>query len=162
MHKVIQINYEEYPNSLELSQADQELLALARATTAKAYAPYSNFQVGAAARLSDGSMHSGSNQENASYPVCVCAEHSLFLKLSAMFDNFIVESMAISYVSLAGKSDVPAAPCGKCRQFLFEYEKSRLPKPIRVILSGSQGKVLVVNSIADLLPLSFSAENLGV
>lgn len=156
MQKQIIFNYEEYGSSKELTSADAELLAAARTITPNAYAPYSQFQVGAAARLSNGNIYTGTNQENVSYPVGMCAEQSLMLGITTRFKEFKISSLAISYTNLNGLSDKPISPCGKCRQFLSEFE-SRMQLPIRIILSGQTGKVYIVNSVSDLLPLSFGS-----
>lgn len=159
MRKELIIEYEEFVSSNELNGLDRELLEQARDATRLAYAPYSNFQVGAAARLIDGSIFRGANQENASYPVCMCAEQTLVLSLANELELNKIESLAVSYNALNGSSNTPASPCGKCRQFLSEFEL-RAKSPIRIIMSGMSGKVRVVSSIADLLPLAFSAEDM--
>ena len=156
MQQQIIINYQEYTSVAELSAPDAELLAMARSATSNAYAPYSQFFVAAAARLSNGAIHCATNQENASFPVGVCAEQALFMGLSSM-GNLSVTTLAVSYANQRGSSAVPLAPCGKCRQFLLEFENNRWGQPIRVIMSGQTGLIRVVNSIEDLLPLAFSA-----
>lgn len=151
--------YEVYETADDLSPADTALVEEARKITAKAYAPYSNFLVGAVARLNNGKHISGTNQENASYPVGMCAERAL-LSMVAMEDvNEPIETMAISYNNLNGESDRPISPCGMCRQSLSEYE-SRTKQPIRLILSGQSGKVFVLESAGQLLPLSFGSDDL--
>ncbi len=159
MKKQWVLDYEEYNSSEELSLQDQELLNVARGATKNAYAPYSQFLVAAAARLEDGTIHTGTNQENASYPVGMCAEQTLILGLTTKYNQFKINSIAVSYSNLNGSSNHPVSPCGKCRQFLNEFE-SRLQAPIRIIMSGLSGKVWIVNSIADLIPLAFSSDAL--
>jgi len=143
----------------ELSQEDQQLLNEARRATDHAYAPYSNFHVGAAAKLSNGKIITGSNQENASFPVGICAERVLLGTASSLHPGLAIETMAISYASKIVKSDHPISPCGMCRQSLQEFE-SRMKKPIRLILGGMQGKIYVINSASQLLPLAFTSEEL--
>jgi len=144
----------------ELSQDDQHLLNEARRVTETAYAPYSNFHVGAAAKLSNGRIITGSNQENASFPVGICAERVLLSTASSLCPDTAIETMAVSYQSKAVKSDHPISPCGMCRQSLQEFE-SRLKKPIRLILGGMKGKIYVIQSVSQLLPLGFTSEELG-
>src|SRR6476661_7672452 len=118
-----EFNYTVYKTSEELPESLQELLGKARAVTEQAYAPYSNFQVGAVALLANGEMVSGSNQENASFPVGLCAERVLLATASSLFPKIPIQTMAISYKSDHVKSDHPISPCGICRQTLQEYEE---------------------------------------
>jgi cytidine deaminase len=159
--KTITVTYNVFKNITELALSDAQLLQKAQEATALAYAPYSKFYVGAAARLKNGEIIVGSNQENASYPVGTCAERALLAYAANVFNEFAVEAMAISYTSLSGKSEIPISPCGMCRQYLVEYEK-RYNHPIRLILGGFEGEVYVLESAGLLLPLSFTAESLNL
>jgi len=132
----------------------------ARNVTDKAYAPYSNFHVGAAAKLENGKIVTGTNQENASYPVGICAERVLLSAISSLYEGIPVETMAVSYQSKKMKSDHPISPCGMCRQALQEFE-GRTGRPIRLILAGMEGEIYIINSASQLLPLAFSSEELG-
>jgi cytidine deaminase len=154
-----EFSFEVFEGIDELSQEDQQLLNEARRATDNAYAPYSNFHVGAAARLSNGKIVTGSNQENASFPIGICAERVLLSAASSLHPNVGIETMAISYASKIVKSDHPISPCGMCRQSLLEFE-SRMKENIRLILAGMQGKVYVVQSVSQLLPLAFTNEEL--
>ncbi|MBA2249706.1 MAG: cytidine deaminase [Chitinophagaceae bacterium] len=151
--------FEEYNSADELKQDDAFLLNEARSATQFAYAPYSNFQVGAAAKLINGEVVIGSNQENASYPVGICAERVLLSSASSQYPNIAIDTIAISYNNMKGTSNTPASPCGICRQTISEYQE-RGKRAIRLILSGMEGKVIIVSNAADLLPLSFSAEDM--
>ncbi|MBX2930361.1 MAG: cytidine deaminase [Chitinophagaceae bacterium] len=151
-------DFEIYSSFNELSDADAALLTMAQKAAENAYAPYSNFHVGAAALLNNGEMLTGSNQENASYPVGTCAERVLLGNIATMFPNIPLQTMAISYFNDKGKSVHPISPCGMCRQYLLEYEK-RVNQPIRLILGGKEGKIFIIKSAAELLPLNFSAED---
>lgn len=142
-----------------LTQDDLQLLNQAVEAAQKAYAPYSNFLVGAAARLSTGSIVTGSNQENASYPVGVCAERVLLGLIGSQYPNIPIEAMAITYQSNKRSSNEPVSPCGMCRQALVEYE-SRSQHPIRLILAGLSGDVLLIESSRLLLPLAFESSYL--
>ena len=143
----------------ELNTEDAELLREARKVTKFAYAPYSNFKVGAFARLQNGETVSGTNQENASYPAGICAERTLLSTASSLFPGVGIETIAITYDNLNGKSDKPASPCGICRQSLVELQ-DRTKKPIRIILSGMEGNVQIIENARDLLPLVFGADDL--
>lgn len=156
--KKIQIEYETFNDISELTANDAELLRTARSITAQAYAPYSQFYVGAAARTAKGIV-TGTNQENASYPVGICAERTLLSTASSIFPGLALEAMAVSYDNKNGSSDRPVSPCGMCRQALLEYE-SRGGQPLRIILSGLSGEIIVLKSVSDLLPFAFSEKQL--
>jgi cytidine deaminase len=155
----IKFTVEVYDSSDELKEDDAFLLSEARSVTQFAYAPYSNFQVGAVARLENGEVVSGTNQENASYPAGICAERSLLSTSASNHPGIAINTMAITYNNLNGTSDTPVSPCGICRQTLSEFQ-NRFQKPIRIILSGMKGKVQIIENAALLLPLAFSSEDL--
>lgn len=152
--------FEVYDSMESLPEKDAWLLNEARKVTQHAYAPYSHFQVGAIARLASGEIVTGSNQENASFPIGLCAERVLLATAASLYPNVVIETIAISYHNDNGESDHPISPCGICRQSLLEYE-SRVNHPIRLILGGMEGRVYVIDKAAMLLPLSFSAEDLN-
>ena len=155
----IQLEYEIYNSIENLNSSDHLLLKEAREITTVAYAPYSNFQVGAVALLTNGEKIKGTNQENASFPVGICAERTLLASAAMIHTHVPIQTMAIAYHNLNGKSEVPVSPCGMCRQALNEYE-NRTQHPIRLILSGMEGKVFIIEKASSLLPLSFNGEAL--
>ena len=155
-----EFDYEVFNDISELSEKDAWLLTEERNITKEAYAPYSNFYVGAAAILANGEIVVGTNQENAAYPVGICAERVLLGSVATLHPNIPIESLAISYDGDDVKSDHPISPCGMCRQALLEYE-TRLNKPIRLILSGQEGKIFVIKSASLLLPFAFTNKELG-
>jgi cytidine deaminase len=157
-HK-FEFNYKVYDNISELPEEHQWLLSEAREVTADAYAPYSNFHVGAVARMANGEIVAGSNQENASFPVGLCAERVLLASISSIFPKVPIDTIAISYKSEHQKSDHPISPCGICRQSLQEFE-SRVKHPVQLILGGMEGPVYVIDSASRLLPLAFTSEEL--
>jgi cytidine deaminase len=123
------------------------LISAARSVQARAYAPYSNFRVGAALESSDGTVFLGCNVENASYGLTICAERSaVFAAVSAGATRFR-RAVVVSDV------DPPAAPCGACRQVLAEFG---LDLPIDGV--GSKGTVRW--RLSDLLPAAFGPEQL--
>lgn len=154
-----QFQYESYDSSAELPEADRLLVEEARQVTSKAYAPYSHFHVGAVARMKNGQKVSGTNQENAAYPVGICAERVLLSNAAMMFTGLPIETMAITYHNTQGDSSRPVSPCGMCRQSLVEYEE-RQGGPIRLILTGMEGKVIVLTGSTLLLPFSFGSNDL--
>ena len=157
--KEIVFQYRVLENVSALSTEDAQLLIKARAATAKAYAPYSQFQVGAVAMLNNGKTIEGSNQENASYPVGICAERVLLSAASSLYHGVAIKTLAISYHNLKGESKNPVSPCGICRQSLLE-QTIRQHQPIKLILSGMEGAVYVLEDAALLLPLSFTANDM--
>lgn len=151
-----QFSFQEYASASELNTADADLLQRARQLTEQAYAPYSNFKVGAVALLKNGEIITGSNQENASYPVGICAERTLLAAAGTLHSKMPILTMAISYHNLAGElNDTPISPCGMCRQALSEYEE-RTGQTIRIILAGIEGPVHIIEKASQLLPLAFS------
>lgn len=139
----------------ELSDSDRSLVDAARAMTAKSYAPYSNFHVGAAILLDNGEIATGANQENAAYPSGTCAERSACYWAGANFPLAKFEKIAIAAVGTDGKEVAePCAPCGACRQALLEYEK-RAGHSVQLLLVGSD-YIYIFPSVQSTLPLAFS------
>ena len=157
--KEFRLSYEEYASDQELSASDAGLLKAAREATIHAYAPYSHFRVGAAARLQNGEIITGTNQENASFPAGICAERTLLSTAASLYPGIPIETMAISYDNENGPSDRPISPCGICRQSLQEFEQ-RTGMPIRLVLGGETGKILVFTGAGPLLPFAFSSDEL--
>lgn len=158
-HQKISIEFDVYESIGQLTETDADLLREAIKATDIAYAPYSRFHVGAAALLVNGKKISGSNQENASYPVGLCAERVLLSAASSVYPGIAIETMAITYRTEEGKSNRPISPCGVCRQTLVEYE-THLKQPIRLILGGMEGKIWIIPQASSLLPFGFSGEDL--
>ncbi len=155
----VKFSFSLYESIDELNKEDVELLRGAKGVTKFAYAPYSNFKVGAFARLENGETVSGTNQENASFPAGICAERTLLSTASSLFPGVGIDTIAITYDNSNGKSDKPASPCGICRQSLVEFQ-DRTKKPIRIILSGMEGNVQIIENANHLLPLVFGADDL--
>ena len=156
----ISVSYTEYSNIEELKGDDQELINAAKEASVNAYAPYSGFRVGAAVRLSSGQIVKGANVENAAYPSGICAERNALSNSITNFPREKVMAVAISALGKDNKTDDHISPCGMCRQVLAE-EESRKGNKIRIILAGNS-KILIINSISDLLPLQFNKENLRI
>ncbi len=144
----------------ELESDDAALLKKAIGARKNAYAPYSNFQVGAAVLLENGEIVIGSNQENASYPSGLCAERVAVFQAGAKYPNVKIEKIAISAASSIHKVDTPAAPCGNCRQSISEYEFKQ-DAPIKLLLMGEVGDIIQCNSVEDILPLGFNSTYLS-
>ncbi len=154
-----EFSYKVYDNIDELPEEQRSLLKKAQEVSGHAYAPYSNFHVGAVAILSNGEIVTGTNQENASYPVGLCAERVLLASASSQFPNVPIDIIAVSYKGKTQKNDHPVSPCGVCRQSLQEFE-SRVNHPVQLILGGMTGEVYVIDSASKLLPLAFTNEEL--
>lgn len=151
---ILRTAFQMYDAAGELPAPDQELLAAARAAMAHSYSPYSQFRVGAAVRLANGEILGGSNYENASYPMCICAEQSVLAAASSRFPGIAVTAIAVTVQNPRRVIDRPAAPCGACRQVICETEQKN-GQTIRVILQGETGPAYVFATGGDLLPLAF-------
>ena len=149
----------ELSSAEELNSEEKNLLALAKESAKSAYAPYSNFFVGAALLLENGIIVCGNNQENVAFPSGLCAERVAFFSAGAQHPGVPIKIIAITARSDKFSIDKPVTPCGDCRQVMAEYEE-RYKKNIRVILSGEKGKIFIADSIKTLLPLMFSGEGL--
>lgn len=143
----------------ELDKQDQELVESAKAMTLTSYSPYSHFKVGAAIRLQDGQVFRGSNQENAVFPVGLCAERTAFFAASANAPQVPPVCIAIAAQTGGAFTAQPVTPCGSCRQALLEAE-TRFQQTIRVLLYGTEG-VYVIPSVKSLLPLTFDGSELA-
>ena len=139
----------------ELNDTDRALLDDAIEATRRSYAPYSHFSVGAAARLSDNTIVTGTNQENAAYPSGLCAERTTLFYANSQYPDQAVMTLAIAARTEKDFIDTPIPPCGACRQVILETEK-RYKQPIRILLYGKKC-IYEVQSIGHLLPLSFDA-----
>lgn len=142
----------------ELAEDERELIESALDATLTSYSPYSHFQVGAALRMSDGSIVRGSNQENAAYPVASCAERTALFWAGANLPALSVDAIAIAARTQGQLTPKVTAPCGMCRQALIEQEH-RQGHDMRVYLYCREG-VFVVESVSQLLPFSFYAESM--
>ncbi len=155
----LQTEFAMYESPEDLPEADRALLFLAKKSLENAYAPYSNFKVGAAVLLDNGEMLGGTNYENASYPLCICAEQTVLTTAANRFPNLPALAIAVTVKNPKLVIDRPGPPCGACRQVICETEmKNR--QSIRVILQGETGPVYVFESGKDLLPLAFDGSYL--
>ena len=139
----------------ELTPGDASLVESARQATARSYAPYSKFRVGAAISLDNGEIVEGSNQENVAYPSGTCAERSACFYAHSRYPEARFRKIAIAARGPDGEfTTVPTAPCGACRQALLEYEVLA-GRPVEVLLAG-RSRVFRLPSVASLLPLAFT------
>jgi len=142
----------------ELTDEQREVLTVAKEQTKNSYCPYSHFHVGAAAKLANGIIIPGSNQENAAYPSGLCAERTALFAAGAQYPDQKVERLAIACYTGGHFTKEPGSPCGSCRQVMVETEH-RYEGKMEVLLYGEE-EILVFESAADLLPLIFVKESL--
>lgn len=139
----------------ELCTADFELVEAAKNATYTSYAPYSHFYVGAAVRLENGEIFTGSNQENAAFGAGTCAERCALHFAQAAYPNVRVVKIAIAARGKHGDfTKSPISPCGICRQALMEAQTRAQGRPIEVLLYGAD-EILLVKGIQSLLPFAF-------
>lgn len=145
----------------ELTREDRELLLRARDAAQRAYAPYSGFGVGAAARTTSGAIFAGANMENASYGLTLCAETSALLQTVAAGD-FQVASIAVAGGRLDGSQvgGGVVTPCGRCRQLILEASHVS-GRDVRVLSANANLSEILVLPISALLPHGFGPKNLG-
>lgn len=155
MKKVkIETTFEVYDTIEELTTPIQVLIQKASEARKKAYAPYSEFLVGAALELENGKIISGNNQENASYPSGLCAERTAVYYAGAEFPNQKILRMAIVAGSTINPTTKPIPPCGACRQALSEYEVKQ-NTPMELYFMGTSGQIAVSKSVENILPWIF-------
>ena len=142
----------------ELTDSDKRLIEAAKEATKRSYAPYSHFNVGAAAMLDDGTIVTGSNQENAAYPSGLCAERTTLFHAGSEYPDKAVNTLAIAASNSEGFTEQPVTPCGACRQVMLEAEQRYL-RPIRMLMYGT-ACIYETRGTKDLLPLSFSIESM--
>jgi len=142
----------------ELSAGEKALVDVAIATVDNAYAPYSNFHVGAAVLLANGEVVKGSNQENAAYPSGLCAERVAIFSAGANFPKEAVEMIAIAARPKGATDFVKASSCGNCRQAMMEYE-SKQEQPIQLLFVRPNNEVMKT-TVGDLLPFGFDSNSL--
>jgi cytidine deaminase len=123
------------------------LIDLANEARRRAYAPYSNYQVGAALRTKSGRIYAGCNVENAAYPHCMCAERVAIFKAVSEGEK---EFEVIAVATANGGS-----PCGGCRQVMAEFGLDTI-----VLIADSEGKLVKETTVNELLPMAFTPEHL--
>lgn len=143
----------------ELTEQDRALIDAAKSATRYSYAPYSQFKVGAAALLGDGTVITGTNQENAAYPSGLCAERTILFYAGASHPDQPVTALAIAAYSNGKFTNIPVPPCGACRQVMLETEQ-RYGTPIRILLFGTEAIYIIPEGVTQLLPLLFDASML--
>ncbi len=154
MKERFEFNYDLLSNWKELPIEEHVLVEQAYAAMENAYAPYSEFKVGACALMDDGSFVLGNNQENAAFPSGICAERVALFYAGANFPNKKVITLCIVAKGNLMPASQLLSPCGSCRQVMLESE-NRQKQPIRVLLVNQDGRTMILDSVIQLLPFGF-------
>lgn len=150
-----------FKNQQDLDEESKTLLGKAVASLQHAYAPYSNFHVATAILLTDGTIVTGTNQENAAYPSCMCAERVALYTIASQHPGKKIKKMLV-LARHANQFDlVPATSCGPCRQVMVEFEQ-RQQQSYEVIMQRQDHQWVKAASAESLLPFCFSNESLQV
>ena len=147
-------DYETINSFDHLDKTEQLLFTKATKQMDFAYAPYSSFYVGAALLLDNGEIILGSNQENASYPLCMCAERVALFSAANLYPDAKGVKMAIVAKNPKMSIEKAIPPCGACRQVILEFE-NRFKGQLCILLKDDLGKYYKFQSARDLLPLAF-------
>ncbi|WP_291862076.1 cytidine deaminase [Marinilabilia sp.] len=148
--------FEKFESADQLNKEEKALVEKAGEVATRAYAPYSNFRVGAALLLENGKIITGSNQENAAYPSGLCAERVALFYASSQYPDVAVKAIAITALRNKQPIDEPVPPCGSCRQVFVEWEK-RFDRPFTVIMAGKK-KIIRIEQAGWLLPFNFQSD----
>jgi len=159
--KAMNFEHTLYKNHKKLPANIAKLIKKANNQTKLAYAPYSNFYVGAALLLDDGKIIVGCNQENASYPLCICAERVALYTYGARYAHKTkIKAIAVTAHYPTKPLTEPCMPCGACRQVIEEYE-SRQNRPMDIYVTAlGLDTVVKIKGIHKILPAAFQQENL--
>ena len=153
--KKLTIDYEEFSSAEQMSAEDRMLVARALEAQKGSYSPYSQFQVGAALLLADGTVVTGANQENVAYPSGLCAERTVLFAAGAQYPDIAPDTLAIAGRDHGVLCESPASPCGACRQVMAETQK-RFGRPLKIILVGSK-RIRKFQKVEDILPFIFDS-----
>lgn len=138
----------------ELSDIDKKCVEQSLKARENAYAPYSQFSVGASLLLDNGAFILGNNQENRAYPSGLCAERVALFHFGANYPENTIKAIAITANNKQGTFKEMIKPCGGCLQVIAEYELKQQEK-IRMILYSDTDKVLIADGVENFLPMIF-------
>jgi len=138
---------------------EKELCIRAESSIDHAYAPYSKYKVGAAVLLDNHQIVEGSNQENAVFPLGLCAERVAIFSSCSMYPKASIKAIAVKTIKELHNNELPGFPCGSCRQAIIDMEY-RHQRDIKVFVLGATNKIYMLNSAKDLLPFSFNHDSL--
>lgn len=145
----------------EMDEQVADLVAAARKAMAHAHAPYSRFAVGAAVRLTDGSVVTGCNFENASYGLSLCAETVALATVNAQGRFADVAAIAVVGGAMDAAEEALVTPCGRCRQIMNEAEQMA-GRTLAIYCATPSGSHITEHRVADLLPHAFGPADLGI
>jgi cytidine deaminase len=145
----------------DLNKDEQELVAAARGAMAHAHAPYSRFAVGAALRLTDGTILTGSNFENASYGLSLCAETVAIAAANAHGRLRDIAAIAVTGGPMGAAGADVITPCGRCRQIIKEAQ-DMAGREIAILCAAPAGDTVKRFDLDHLLPEAFGPANLGI
>ena len=155
MKHEIKIHYDLFDQASQLAEDEAALLDAALKATDTAYAPFSNFLVGCAIQLADGSIITGNNQENIAFPSGMCAERTALFSAGSLGKGDQIVKLAVRARTEHKPIDVPVMPCGACRQVMVEYEAMG-DEAFVVLTQGNSGQIIRMEGVRQsLLPLSF-------
>lgn len=156
--KELNIQYEQFEQEADLAPDEQALLRAAMEATDGAFAPFSDFYVGAAVALDDGSIWTGNNQENASFPAGTCAERSVLFYLGSQQKGKHIRKIAVRARSLRKAISAPVMPCGVCRQVMLEYEQMAAQELV-ILCQGAAGQIIRFTGVGrSLMPFAFDTD----
>jgi len=148
-----------YENMNEFNENEKKLILAAINASNNAYAKYSNFRVGSAVLLSNNEIITGSNQENAVFPLGLCAERVALFSASNKYPKVPIIALALSTKKNLKQDEIPVFPCGSCRHSLIEQE-GKFNNKIKLFITGTNGKIFVVETVQDILPFAFVGDEL--
>ena len=157
MKKEFTFSYNHLNSVDELNEDQRKAFEAAEKATEKAHAPYSNFKVGAALLLNDGTLVLGSNQENKAYPSGLCAERVALFSYGAQQNSQGIKILAITGKGEMLQTDQFFTPCGGCRQAMAEYSGMQ-DTPFEIIMKNGDGSFLVFEGIHHILPFIFGSK----
>jgi len=148
-----------YDSISDLTVLEQSVMQKAIDMLDNVYAPYSEFFVGAAALTEQGNVYGGCNQENASYPLCICGERVALYNAGANEPKTPIQLLAIVSHNPKKFIDRPVSPCGACRQVISEFTM-RHNKEFPILLKGDGDMIYQIESATELLPFGFDCKYL--
>ena len=157
--KQVTSTFKVYDSISELSALEQAAMRKAIDMLDHVYAPYSEFYVGAAAMTDQGTIYGGCNQENASYPLCICGERVALYNAGANESKTPIKMLAIVSHNPKKFIDKPVSPCGACRQVISEFA-IRHGQDFPILLKGDGDMVYKLDSSKELLPFGFDSNYL--
>jgi len=156
---IAQAEIEVHVSDQNFNAKEKNLIQSAIKISNNAYAPYSNFKVGSAVLLANDKIICGSNQENAVFPIGLCAERVALFSASNNYPNVPIIALALYAKKELKQDEFPVFPCGSCRHSIIEQEFKQNNK-IKLFITGSNQKIFVIRTVQDILPFAFMGDSL--